>query len=63
MKKYLIYIEYKNDTQGQEFAYGYKQLKDILKDLHGYKDYDYIDVHEVIENEEGEIEFYLTNYK
>ena len=63
MKKYMIYIEYKDGLGGQEFADGYKELKEKLKDIHGYKDYDYIDVNEIIENDNGELDFYLTNYK
>lgn len=63
MKKYMIYIEYKDGLGGEDFAEGVKDLFAKLKDFHGYKDYDYIDVHEIVESDDGELEFYLTNYK
>lgn len=62
MKKYMIYIEYDDGLAGEDFADGYKELKEKLKDIHGYKDYTYIDVHEVIEVD-GELDFIGTNYK
>lgn len=63
MKNYFIYIEYKDGTSSDDSSNGYKELMTKLKDIHGYKDYDLIEVHEVIEDENGELEFYLTNYK
>lgn len=63
MKQYLIYTEYENGLGSQDFANGYKELMSMLKDIHGYKDYTYIDVHEVIELEDGDIDYIFKNYK